>query len=341
MAVPVATTLVPTPTAAQVGQVTDGATLPVQIAYRRDVVKQYHGIFLATVIAAIIVIVVELILSKAGDGKEVLDYYVGWAFLIGWAFMTFHPNGIGTAYLFGAGEKAPWDSLDELFTKLQMPDVKLGEMGGKGLEFVKTKYLMWSGHVALFAALMSMVLATFQVVSVFMAAGAFLGLVGIGLWAALLTKNAKYYKIVTIWLFAITTTFAFAGTFMHDPVKTTKAAVASVLPNATVEEDIEITSLNPVIVCGMQPNTQYTFVVDGNPVVTWYKQDGSVGQGYLNDRRPLVDIVAGKATRNNGKVKSDATGCSPVRLVVPAEIAKLITGGKYTLGSLPARVAFK
>ncbi len=202
------------------GGATTGATTGARTAYE-EFSKNYNGAFLVAIGLAIVITFFEVMFSKAGGAWSIVNYWIGWGCLAAWAFLVFHPKGPGPVlFLAVMGFNAPWNELDDILTKLKLPDFKLKEMGEKGWQFLRMKYFVLAGHVALYLVLQSMVLATFDVSHGALVPGILLGFAGFGLWAALLTKAVVWYaRIVFLTLF-VTTGYAIAGTFAPEPSET-------------------------------------------------------------------------------------------------------------------------
>lgn len=199
---------------------TTGATTGARTAYE-GFAKNYNGAFLVSIGLAMAITFFEVMFSRAGGAWSIVNYWIGWSCLATWAFLVFHPKGPGPVlFLAVMGFNAPWNELDDILTKLKLPDFKLKEMGEKGWQFLRMKYFVLAGHVALYLVLQSMVLATFDVSHGALVPGILLGFAGFGLWAALLTKAVVWYaRIVFLTLF-VTTGYAIAGTFAPEPSET-------------------------------------------------------------------------------------------------------------------------
>ncbi len=207
------------------GGVTTGATTGAQTWYEQSVVQTYNAVFFTTVAIAFVTTMFETGFSKAGKPFMIVNYWIGLVAALMFAYLVLHPKGPGPKlFLAVAGFNAPWNELDDLFTHLKRPDFKLKEMGEKGWEFLRTKYFVLAGHIALYIVLQSMVLATFRVTNAALVPGVMLGFVGFGLWAWLLTKVVVWYTRIVFIILFVTTGFALVGTFAPNASATAKEA---------------------------------------------------------------------------------------------------------------------
>lgn len=164
-------------------------------------IKAYKMSLILLVIGTLILIVLGVKLNQTGNA--VANFTIAAAFLVIWAFFTFHPAGLLTVFGIGGLNGLPKDwSLNQLLREGKLPDLSLSTIATQGLELIK-KYVHYSAHVAYFAIVVFAVLGTAPIKNAGAVLPVFVLLAGIGLWAALSKAVAKWYYRITVGILII------------------------------------------------------------------------------------------------------------------------------------------
>ncbi len=158
--------------------------------------RTYIRVFTWLVIASVLMVALGVTLNKWG--YLIANFYIAAVFLILWAFLTFYPGSVAIAFGIGGLSGLPKDwSINRLIREGALPDLQLSNVAKEGLALVQ-KYIRWSAHLAFFVAIVFVTLGTWRLENGKVVLPVFVVLSGIGLWAALFTKDTVWYKRVTI-----------------------------------------------------------------------------------------------------------------------------------------------
>lgn len=191
----------------------------------------YFWSFLGIVLGVAIAIPLGVFFNQVGVKGG--NFVLAAIFLVGWAFLTFHPAVIAIAFGLGTPDGLPKDwSLNKLIREAVLPDLKLSEVVKEGLEFVR-KVVRWSKHLALFVTTIFVVFGSWNIENPSVVLPVFVVLAGIGLLSSLFqTKTIWYKRTVTAILFVSLTSLLYTGYhYLHPQDETVDEVEAAIRRN--------------------------------------------------------------------------------------------------------------
>lgn len=176
----------------------------------------YFWSFFGIVLGVAIAIPPGVLFNQAGIKGG--NFVLAAIFLVGWAFLTFHPAVIAIAFGLGTPDGLPKDwSLNKLIREAVLPDLQLSEVVKEGLEFVR-KVVRWSKHLALFVTTIFVVLGSWDIENPRVVLPVFVVLAGIGLLSSVFpTKTIWYRRTVTAILLVSLTGLLYTGYHYFHP----------------------------------------------------------------------------------------------------------------------------